>query len=217
MELDLEGASELLFAEMQDLLQEDNARFPPPGAKKGGKGKRPDLAPCSQEDFDLAEAELLYEQEQLKQAGDVEWAMGNPLIFVPDKKEGGTWVNRTEVHPENLLVALQREWGRLHQRYESEAKRMSKLEKKLSITLGGYANRAQQAVQKVPELHQEYLELRSELAAFKHLETVEKAHTTRRAAELESYQNVVRKRNAEVHAKYKVLEEQRRKLEAALD
>merc|ERR1719473_529315 len=43
---ELEGASELLFAEMADLLAEDNALYLPPGAKKGGKQKQP--APLEQ-------------------------------------------------------------------------------------------------------------------------------------------------------------------------
>merc|ERR1719482_2301609 len=208
---DWEAASELVFAEMQDLVMRDHILYPQKKEKEGKKKilkAPPELESFSQADLKAA-AELL--QEECKELTPADgamptWALELPYLFVPSEK-GGDWVLKAEVKPEDQIRALAKEFDSLVKRHDKEKVRIEKVEKKLELMLGGYLNRCGEARGRLGERHQECMSLDADLEAFQRLEELEKAAMRRRVEELEERVKVATEANNDAQKEYRELEE----------
>jgi pre-mRNA-splicing factor CDC5/CEF1 len=215
-----EAASELVFAEMQDLVMRDHILYPQKKEKEGKKKilkAPPELESFSQADLKAA-AELL--QEECKELTPADgamptWALELPYLFVPSEK-GGDWVLKAEVKPEDQIRALAKEFDSLVKRHDKEKVRIEKVEKKLELMLGGYLNRCGEARGRLGERHQECMSLDADLEAFQRLEELEKAAMRRRVEELEERLKAATEANNDAQKEYRELEETRVKLDKAL-
>merc|ERR1719321_2174457 len=197
-ESEWEAASELVFAEMQDLVMRDHILYPQKKEKEGKKKilkAPPELEAFSSADLKAA-AELL--QEECKELAPSDGAtptwdsLALPYLFIPSEK-GGDWVLKAEVKPEDQIRALAKEFDSLTKRHDKEKARIEKVEKKLELMLGGYLQRCGEARGRLAERHQECVSLDADLGAFQRLEGLEKAAMRRRIEELEERVKVPRR------------------------
>jgi pre-mRNA-splicing factor CDC5/CEF1 len=213
---ELEAASELMFAEMQDLVTRDHILHP-----QSKKSKKPSKAPPEleeiAEDDKKAAAALLAEETAELAPEDVEPGWDAKFVYVSQGDKGGEWLKREDLKPEVLLSSLSRQLDQIQKRSQKELGRMEKLEKKLGMILGGYAIRVEETTGKIADRSEECMKLSEDRAAFARLEELEKVAMKRRVEELEERVRSVQAQNAEAQTKYRALDEVRAKLEKCLD
>ncbi|KAJ0178928.1 hypothetical protein K1T71_005703 [Dendrolimus kikuchii] len=220
----LQQAEELLKAEMVTMLHYDSLRDPPTGVdkKRQVQVQASHLAylehhpyeDFSKEELKAAEAELKKEMEVVKAGmshGDLsidaytqvwEECLAQ-VLFLPGQNR---YTRANLASKKDRLESAEKRLEQNRNHMAKEAKKCSKMEKKLRVITGGYQSRAASLVKQFQELQDQIEQANLELSTFKFLAEQEKAAIPRRIESLTEDVNRQTDREKQLQKKYAELQ-----------
>lgn len=219
----LEDPAEALVASEAALLAAHDAdKFPLPGAAKYRPAKSQAAAPLETLDDDaLAEARLqvLLEARKPPAAVDAAW---NGLVPVDDAQGDNhtqallLGLGCYEDEEEDEKALLRGAFENVHDEMLATAEKSAKLEKKLTVHLGGYKNRAEMLRKKLGEAHEALHKAEAARNGFEILAKSEEVAIARRLAALRDEVAYISRREREAQELYRANREELAGLEAGL-
>nr|XP_018905545.1 PREDICTED: cell division cycle 5-like protein [Bemisia tabaci] len=217
---DLQKAEELIKREMITMLHYDALQNPVPSEKKQSNvvSQAQHLAyleqhpyqPVPLEDIEEAKKLLTEEMNVVKQGmghGDLSidafsqvWEEClSQVLYLPNQ---GRYTRANLASKKDRLESLEKRLEQNRNHMTKEARRASKMEKKLKILLGGYQTRASALMKQIHDLNEEAERARIELSTFKFLLKQEAAAIPRRLESLTEDVNRQQQREKSLQAKY---------------
>ncbi|CAH0396111.1 unnamed protein product [Bemisia tabaci] len=217
---DLQKAEELIKREMITMLHYDALQNPVPSEKKQSNvvSQAQHLAyleqhpyqPVPLEDIEEAKKLLAEEMNVVKQGmghGDLSidafsqvWEEClSQVLYLPNQ---GRYTRANLASKKDRLESLEKRLEQNRNHMTKEARRASKMEKKLKILLGGYQTRASALMKQIHDLNEEAERARIELSTFKFLLKQEAAAIPRRLESLTEDVNRQQQREKSLQAKY---------------
>ncbi|XP_013200212.2 cell division cycle 5-like protein [Amyelois transitella] len=216
----LQQAEELLKAEMVTMLHYDALKDPPPGVdkKRAVQLQASHLAYLEQhpyeeftaEELDAAKAELTKEIEIVKAGmghGDLsidaytqvwEECLAQ-VLFLPGQNR---YTRANLASKKDRLESAEKRLEQNRNHMAKEAKKCSKMEKKLRVLTGGYQSRAASLIKQFQELQDQIEQANLELSTFKFLAEQEKAAIPRRIESLTEDVNRQTDREKQLQKRY---------------
>ncbi|XP_075971478.1 cell division cycle protein 21 [Anticarsia gemmatalis] len=220
----LQHAEELLKAEMVTMLHYDAARDPPPGVdkKRAVQLQASHLAYLEQhpyeefsaEELDAAKLELKKEMEVVKAGmghGDLSMDAYTQVweeclaqvLFLPGQNR---YTRANLASKKDRLESAEKRLEQNRSHMAKEAKKCSKMEKKLRVLTGGYQSRAASLIKQFQELQDQIEHANLELSTFKFLAEQEKAAIPRRIESLTEDVNRQTDREKQLQKRYAELQ-----------
>ncbi|XP_028172870.1 cell division cycle 5-like protein [Ostrinia nubilalis] len=220
----LQQAEELLKAEMVTMLHYDALRDPPPGVDKKRivQLQAAHLAYLEQHPYeDFLPSELDAAKQELKKEMEVVRAgMGHgdlsmdaytqvweeclaQVLFLPGQNR---YTRANLASKKDRLESAEKRLEQNRNHMAKEAKKCSKMEKKLRVITGGYQSRAASLVKQFQELQDQIEQANLELSTFKFLADQEKAAIPRRIESLTEDVNRQTDREKQLQKKYSDLQ-----------
>ncbi|KAF8251161.1 hypothetical protein K440DRAFT_615725 [Wilcoxina mikolae CBS 423.85] len=198
------GIDGMIAQEMVTLVSTDAYRYP----VKGGKliGSALPLERLGDELLDRARLELLLElpEEVAKAAGaefESAWLKVHGGKILPGLEDYG----EDEVDQEQILIQA---YDSVQDKLTNDATQGNKLEKKLSLLLGGYMNRERMLIQKIQEASEAIAQSKIDLDCFRTLRISEADAIPRRLESLRNEAEFVEKREREAQEVYRRMREE---------
>ncbi|OWR55587.1 cell division cycle 5-like protein [Danaus plexippus] len=220
----LQRAEELLKAEMLSMLHYDALHDPPPGVdkKRAVQLQASHLAYLEQhpyeqftrEELDAAEQELNKEMEVVK-AGMGHGDLGleayttvweeclAQVLFLPGQNR---YTRANLASKKDRLESAEKRLEQNRNHMAKEAKKCSKMEKKLRVLTGGYQSRTASLIKQFQELQDQIEQSNLELSTFKFLAEQEKAAIPRRVESLTEDVNRQTEREKQLQKRYAELQ-----------
>ncbi|XP_053603402.1 cell division cycle 5-like protein [Plodia interpunctella] len=216
----LQHAEELLKAEMVTMLHYDALRDPPPGVdkKRAVQLQASHLAYLEQhpyeeftlEELNAAKAELKKEMEVVKAGmshGDLSIEAYTQVweeclaqvLFLPGQNR---YTRANLASKKDRLESAEKRLEQNRNHMAKEAKKCSKMEKKLRVLTGGYQSRAASLIKQFQELQEQIEQANLELSTFKFLADQEKAAIPRRIESLTEDVNRQTDREKQLQKRY---------------
>ena len=223
---DLQKAEELIKKEMVIMLHYDNLKNPvaPQIGKRQTVLQAQQLAflehnpyeNLNREDLDAAVSILSKEMDVVKHGmnhGDLPldaytqvWdECLSQVLFLPNQNR---YTRANLASKKDRLESAEKRLEQYRSHMSREAKRASKMEKKLKILTGGYQSRAQALIKQLQDLYEQIDQASLELNTFKFLQEHEKAALPRRIQSLTEDVNRQMERERSLQAKYGKLQEE---------
>lgn len=220
----LQHAEELLKAEMVTMLHYDALRDPPPGVdkKRAVQLQASHLAYLEQhpyeefssEELDTAKLELKREMEVVKSGmghGDLSMDAYTQVweeclaqvLFLPGQNR---YTRANLASKKDRLESAEKRLEQNRNHMAKEAKKCSKMEKKLRVLTGGYQSRAASLIKQFQELQDQIEQANLELSTFKFLAEQEKAAIPRRIESLTEDVNRQTDREKQLQKRYAELQ-----------
>ncbi|CAH0763902.1 unnamed protein product [Diatraea saccharalis] len=220
----LQHAEELLKAEMVTMLHYDALRDPPTGTdkKRAVQLQAAHLAYLEQhpyeefsaEELDAAKHELKKEMEAVKGGmghGDLSMDAYTQVweeclaqvLFLPGQNR---YTRANLASKKDRLESAEKRLEQNRNHMAKEAKKCSKMEKKLRVITGGYQSRAASLLKQFQELQEQIEQANLELSTFKFLAEQEKAAIPRRIESLTEDVNRQTDREKQLQKKYSELQ-----------
>eukprot|EP00741_Cyanophora_paradoxa_P003917 tig00000737_g3811.t1 len=210
----LQQAEELLKAEMLLLLDHDEARYP----VRAGQAPNPHVPPLERfQDAELsAAAELIASEVEVvrnamghmeieKQHAEAWEEVNGELVYLPGQ---GKYGRASNLGKTERVDAARAEFENVRATMEREAGRAAKLEKKLSVVLGGFQKRAEATRAEILEASAQLEEARTELESFRMLQLQERMAGPARLAKLQEEVKAQQEREKGLQLRYARLLEQ---------
>ncbi|CAB3236813.1 unnamed protein product [Arctia plantaginis] len=220
----LQHAEELLKAEMVTMLHYDALRDPPPGVdkKRAVQLQASHLAYLEHhpyEEFSTDELEAA-KQEMKKEMEVVKAGMGHgelsmdaytqvweeclaQVLFLPGQNR---YTRANLASKKDRLESAEKRLEQNRNHMAKEAKKCSKMEKKLRVLTGGYQSRAASLIKQFQELQDQIEQANLELSTFKFLADQEKAAIPRRIESLTEDVNRQTDREKQLQKRYAELQ-----------
>ncbi|KAF9800461.1 hypothetical protein SFRURICE_013013 [Spodoptera frugiperda] len=220
----LQQAEELLKHEMLTMLHYDALRDPPPGIdkKRAVQLQASHLAYLEQnpyeefsaEELEAAKAEMKKEMEVVKAGmGHGELSMDAytqvweeclaQVLFLPGQNR---YTRANLASKKDRLESAEKRLEQNRSHMAKEAKKCSKMEKKLRVLTGGYQSRAASLIKQFQELQDQIEQANLELSTFKFLAEQEKAAIPRRIESLTEDVNRQTDREKQLQKRYSELQ-----------
>ncbi|XP_049694564.2 cell division cycle 5-like protein [Helicoverpa armigera] len=220
----LQHAEELLKQEMVTMLHYDALRDPPPGVdkKRAVQLQASHLAYLEQhpyeefssEELDAAKLEMKKEMEVVKAGmGHGELSMDAytqvweeclaQVLFLPGQNR---YTRANLASKKDRLESAEKRLEQNRSHMAKEAKKCSKMEKKLRVLTGGYQSRAASLIKQFQELQDQIEQANLELSTFKFLAEQEKAAIPRRIESLTEDVNRQTEREKQLQKRYSELQ-----------
>ncbi|CAH1647008.1 unnamed protein product [Spodoptera littoralis] len=220
----LQQAEELLKHEMLTMLHYDSLRDPPPGIdkKRAVQLQASHLAYLEQnpyeefssEELEAAKAEMKKEMEVVKAGmGHGELSMDAytqvweeclaQVLFLPGQNR---YTRANLASKKDRLESAEKRLEQNRSHMAKEAKKCSKMEKKLRVLTGGYQSRAASLIKQFQELQDQIEQANLELSTFKFLAEQEKAAIPRRIESLTEDVNRQTEREKQLQKRYSELQ-----------
>lgn len=220
----LQHAEELLKQEMVTMLHYDALRDPPPGVdkKRAVQLQASHLAylvqhpyeEFSSEELDAAKLEMKKEMEVVKAGmGHGELSMDAytqvweeclaQVLFLPGQNR---YTRANLASKKDRLESAEKRLEQNRSHMAKEAKKCSKMEKKLRVLTGGYQSRAASLIKQFQELQDQIEQANLELSTFKFLAEQEKAAIPRRIESLTEDVNRQTEREKQLQKRYSELQ-----------
>ncbi|XP_022825024.1 cell division cycle 5-like protein [Spodoptera litura] len=220
----LQQAEELLKHEMLTMLHYDSLRDPPPGIdkKRAVQLQASHLAYLEQnpyeefssEELEAAKAEMKKEMEVVKAGmGHGELSMDAytqvweeclaQVLFLPGQNR---YTRANLASKKDRLESAEKRLEQNRSHMAKEAKKCSKMEKKLRVLTGGYQSRAASLIKQFQELQDQIEQANLELSTFKFLAEQEKAAIPRRIESLTEDVNRQTDREKQLQKRYSELQ-----------
>ncbi|CAH0702784.1 unnamed protein product [Spodoptera exigua] len=220
----LQHAEELLKHEMLTMLHYDALRDPPPGIdkKRAVQLQASHLAYLEQnpyeefsaEELEAAKAEMKKEMEIVKAGmGHGELSMDAytqvweeclaQVLFLPGQNR---YTRANLASKKDRLESAEKRLEQNRSHMAKEAKKCSKMEKKLRVLTGGYQSRAASLIKQFQELQDQIEQANLELSTFKFLAEQEKAAIPRRIESLTEDVNRQTDREKQLQKRYSELQ-----------
>ncbi|KAI0792943.1 pre-mRNA splicing factor component-domain-containing protein [Abortiporus biennis] len=229
----LEDATQLVHAELVQLLRHDSIAHPIPGTSLPGGTKSSYVTP-SDDDVSAAKVEIHKElamsvgypdanDVQLKEglvalAGleDVDdtlsWtSIRQRLAFDPTTK---TWVEPQQLSAEQRMEGISQLLNKGREIMSVEAQKAGKAEKKLGVVLGGYQARSKALVKRINDAFEELQNTKLEYESFSRLRMNEAVTGPARVSTLKEEVDRLESRENRLQSRYAELESERRELES---
>jgi pre-mRNA-splicing factor CDC5/CEF1 len=232
-EPELEQATRLIASELVDLLQHDSITHPIPGTSRPG-GTRSTYNIPSDEDVATAKSEIhlelagslgfpnanieqvreglaaLFRSEDLDQS--VSWAnIRQQLTFDTTSK---IWLDPSKLSAEERVAGYLALMEENREAMAKEAKRVSKSEKKLGVTLAGYQVRSKAFAQRISDSFNELQKTKVEYESFSRLRLNESVVGPRRVEALKDEVQKLGRREKILQERHAELDTERRESEA---
>ncbi|XP_039750014.1 cell division cycle 5-like protein [Pararge aegeria] len=220
----LQRAEELLKAEMLTMLHYDALHDPPPGVekKRAVQLQASHLAYLEQHPYDQFTSEELAEakQELQKEMEVVRAGMGHgdlgidaytqvweeclaQVLFLPGQNR---YTRANLASKKDRLESAEKRLEQNRNHMAKEAKKCSKMEKKLRVLTGGYQSRTASLIKQFQELQDQIEQSNLELSTFKFLAEQEKAAIPRRIESLTEDVNRQTEREKQLQKRYSELQ-----------
>ncbi|KAG6457490.1 cell division cycle 5-like protein [Manduca sexta] len=220
----LQQAEELLKAEMVTMLHYDALRDPPPGVdkKRAVQLQASHLAYLEQHPYEeFSPEELALAKQELKKEMDVvKTGMGHgelsieaytqvweeclaQVLFLPGQNR---YTRANLASKKDRLESAEKRLEQNRNHMAKEAKKCSKMEKKLRVLTGGYQSRAASLIKQFQELQDQIEQANLELSTFKFLAEQEKAAIPRRIESLTEDVNRQTDREKQLQKRYSELQ-----------
>ncbi|KOB79294.1 Cell division control protein, partial [Operophtera brumata] len=186
----LQHAEELLKGEMVTMLHYDSLRDPPPGVdkKRAVQLQASHLAYLEQhpyeeftsDELEAAKLELKKEMDVVKSGmghGELSMDAYTQVLFLPGQNR---YTRANLASKKDRLESAEKRLEQNRSHMAKEAKKCSKMEKKLRVLTGGYQSRAAALIKQFQELQDQIEQANLEFSTFKFLADQEKAAIPRR-------------------------------------